>query len=111
MQEPGGSYPGSLEEGWRHGEPRIAPPDNGAFPGTGINKDERHLAKRSRGFGEIAMDTGTPEFATMKLGKRIVAHHTNVMGAQPPALASDERGCHLATGHDLYAEHLRLGAQ
>lgn len=69
------------------------------------------MAERARRGGEIAMDTGAPEFATVKLGEVVVSDGSNIMGAQSPTLAGDERRGNLAAGHDLGAEHFDLRAE
>src|SRR4029077_10232717 len=65
----------------------------------------------SRHLEQIAVDPGTAEFLAMKFGGGVVADGSNIMCAQPPTLAGNQRGRHLAAEHDLGAKHFHLGAQ
>ena len=57
------------------------------------------------------MDAGTAEFAAVEFCRGVVADGANVMSAQAPPLAGDQRRSDLAAGHDLGAEHFELGAE
>jgi hypothetical protein len=103
--------PASLEESWRHGEPRVAAPNDGALPGAAVYKDERHLAQRSRYVDEVGVDPSTPKFTTVELGGVVVADDSDIVCAKSPALAGDECGGDLAAGQNLGAEHFDLGTQ
>jgi hypothetical protein len=57
------------------------------------------------------MDAGAPEFATVKIGGVVIPDNSNIMCAQSPPLAGNERRGDLAAGHDLGAEHFDLGTE
>jgi len=57
------------------------------------------------------MDAGTAELAAVEFCRGVVADGANVMSAQAPPLAGDQRRSDLAAGHDLGAEHFELGAE
>ncbi len=59
----------------------------------------------------LSRKAGGTEFATVKLGEVVVSDGSNIMGAQSPTLAGDERRGNLAAGHDLGAEHFDLRAE
>lgn len=57
------------------------------------------------------MDASAPQFATVKLGEVVVPDDSNIMSAQSPPLAGNERRGNLAAGHDLGAEHFDFGTE
>src|SRR5579864_699938 len=89
VQKPRGGDPPSLEKSWRHGQPRVTPPGDGALSGTGVNQDEGHLAQRSRRLHEIAMDTGAAEFASMQVRGVVVSDGPDVVAAEAPSPAGN----------------------
>lgn len=55
---------------------------------------------------EVCADAGSAKFTTMDFGGGIVANDADIVCAEPPALASNEGGGDLASGHDAGTEHL-----
>ena len=69
------------------------------------------MAQRSRYVDEVDVDLSTPEFTLMQFGGVVVADDSNIMSAESPSLAGDERGGDLAARKDLGAEHFDLGTE
>ena len=57
------------------------------------------------------MDVLAMEFPSVQVGSVIVADATNVVGAETPALAGNDRGGDLTAEHELSVERLHLRAQ
>ena len=108
VQKTCGGHPSFLEKRGGDGEAGVAAPNDRAFAGLSFYENEGHLTERFGCAREMEGDAFAPKIATMEFGHVIVADAADVMSAQSPALAGDDRGGDLAAEHDLRVESFDL---
>jgi len=106
-----GIHPASLEKRGGDGEARISAPGHGAFARLSFHKNEGHLTERFGRTGEVESDAFAAKLAAMEFCRMVATDGADVTGAQPPALAGDDRGSDLAAEQDLCAESFDLRAE
>ena len=60
---------------------------------------------------EVGPNASSAEFTLVEFGCGVIADDADVVAAESPTLAGDERSGYLASGHDASAEHLDFGAE
>lgn len=111
VEKPGGSNPTALEKGRRNSQPRVANPGDGSFTGTGVHKYKGELAKATADVHKFGADASAAKFALVQCGGWIIADNSDVTGAEPPALTSQEGSGDLAARHDFGSQHFDFSSQ